>query len=91
MISRLSRLKTSRTDLYRLIPAKSFPENLRIPESISATGKFRGSVNSFFVQLHAETSNGVADVRGTLDMNHKTYDLVADTRSRGSGVYIKTG
>ena len=85
----LSRLKTSRTDLYRLIPAKSFPENLRIPESISATGKFRGSANSFFVQLHAETSNGVADVRGTLDLNHKTYDLVADTRSVDLGYILK--
>jgi translocation and assembly module TamB len=84
-----SRLKTSRTDLYRLIPAKSFPENLRIPENIAATGKFRGTVNSFFVQLHAETSNGVADVRGTLDLNRKTYDLVADTRSIDLGYILK--
>ena len=83
------RLKTSRTDLYRLIPEKSFPENLRIPESISANGKFRGTINSFFVQLHAETSNGVADVRGTLDLNHKTYDLVADTRSVDLGYILK--
>ena len=87
----LSKLKTSRTDLDRLIPAKSFPESLRIPESISANGKFRGTVNSFFVQLHTETSNGDADVHGTLDLNHKTYDLVADTTLSGSGIYIKTG
>ncbi len=85
----LSRLKTSRKDLFRFIPEKSFPENLRIPESISASGKFRGTTNSFFVQLHTETSNGVADVRGTLDLNRKTYDLVADTRSIDLGYILK--
>jgi hypothetical protein len=85
----ISRLKTSRTDLYRLIPEKSFPQNLRIPENISVNGKFRGTVNSFFVQLHTETSNGIADVRGTLDLNHKTYDLVADTRSVDLGYILK--
>ncbi len=85
----ISRLKTSRTDLYRMIPEKSFPQNLRIPESISVNGKFRGTTNSFFVQLHTETSNGVADVRGTLDLNHKTYDLVASTRSVDLGYILK--
>src|SRR5579863_5164012 len=85
----LARLKTSKTDLFRLIPEKSFPQSLRIPESISANGKFRGTANSFFVQLHTETSNGVADVHGTLDMNRKTYDLVADTRSLDLGYILK--
>jgi translocation and assembly module TamB len=85
----LSKFKTSRTDLFRLIPEKSFPENLRIPESISANGKFRGTVNSFFVQLHTETNNGMADVHGTLDLNHKTYDLIADTRSLDLGYILK--
>jgi translocation and assembly module TamB len=85
----LSKLKTSKTDLYRFIPAKSFPENLRIPENIAASGKFRGTINSFFIQLHTVTSNGEADVRGTLDLNHKTYDLVADTRSVDLGYILK--
>ena len=45
-------------------------------------------MNSFFVQLHTATSNGDADIRGTLDLNRKTYDLVAHTFS-GSGIYFK--
>jgi hypothetical protein len=85
----LSNLKTSRTDLFRLIPAKSFPADLRIPETISANGKFRGTVNSFFVQLHTETSNGQADVHGNLDLKRKTYDLVANTRSVDLGYILK--
>ena len=85
----LSKLKTSRKDLFRFIPEKSFPESIRIPESISASGKFRGTTNSFFVQLHTETSNGIADVHGTLDLNRKTYDLVADTRSLNLGYILK--
>jgi hypothetical protein len=85
----LSKLTTSKKDLYRLIAEKSFPQNLRIPESISANGKFRGTANSFFVQLHAQTSNGVADIHGTLDINRKTYDLVADTKSIDLGYILK--
>ncbi|HEY2348453.1 MAG TPA: AsmA family protein, partial [Puia sp.] len=85
----LTRLKSSKTDLFRFIPPKSIPDNLRLPESISANGKFRGTTNKFFVKLHLETSNGVADVHGTLDMNHKNYDLVADTRSLDLGYILK--
>jgi translocation and assembly module TamB len=85
----ISKLKTSRKDLYRFIPEKSFPESLRIPEDISVNGKFTGTVNRFFVQLHTVTSNGEADVHGTLDLNRKTYDLVADTRSVDLGYILK--
>jgi hypothetical protein len=85
----LSKFKTSRADLAKVIPPKSFPESTRIPETISANGKFRGTINQFFVQLHTETSDGVADVHGTLDLNHKTYDLVAGTHSLNLGYILK--
>ena len=41
------------------------------------------------MQLHTKTSNGLADVHGTLDLNRKTYDLVADTRSLDLGYILK--
>ena len=85
----LSRLKTTRTDLYRFIPTKSFPESLRLPEYISAAGKFTGTVNRFYVQLHAITSKGNADVRGTMDIDHKVYDFAASTHAADLGYILK--
>ena len=85
----ISKLATSKTDLLRFIPAKSFPDNLRIPESISLNGKFTGTVNRFYIQLHTATSNGDADVKGTLDLHDKTYNLFADTKLIDLGYILK--
>ena len=85
----ISKLKTSRTDLVKIIPAKSLPENLRIPENIFVNGKFTGTASRFFVQLHTITSNGNADVSGTLDLDRKTYDLIAKTQSADLGYILK--
>ncbi len=85
----IAKLKTSRTDIFRFVPAKSFPENLRIPENISATGKFTGTTKRFLVQLHTETSNGNADVKGTLNLDSKSYNLIANTRALNLGYILK--
>jgi hypothetical protein len=85
----LSRLSTSRADLYRIIPAKSFPQNIRLPERMTASGKFTGTINRFQVVLHASTSNGKADVAGLLDLDHKTYDLTVRTASADLGYILK--
>jgi translocation and assembly module TamB len=85
----LAKLKTSRTDLFRFVSAKSFPESIRIPENIAASGHFRGTTNRFYIQLHTQTSNGNADITGTLDLNNKTYDLVAKTQAIDLGYILK--
>jgi hypothetical protein len=85
----ISKLKTSRTDIYHLLTAKSYPDNLRIPENISANGKFTGTLKRFFVQLHTTTSNGDADIKGNLDLDRKAYDLTASTRSADLGYILK--
>jgi hypothetical protein len=85
----ISKFKTSRTDIHRLIPAKSIPEDLRIPESISSIGKFTGTLKDFFVQMHISTSNGSADITGTLDIVRKSYNLKADTKSLDLGYILK--
>ena len=84
-----SRLNTSRTDLYRFIPVKSIPDNIRIPENLSATGKFTGTINRFSLFFHLLTSSGSADVRGSLDLDQKTYDLTASTFSADLGYVLK--
>jgi hypothetical protein len=85
----LTRLSTSRADLFRIIPARSLPQNIRIPDQITASGKFTGTLNRFHVDLHAGTSEGNAEVAGLLDLGHKTYDLTAKTRSANLGYILK--
>jgi TamB, inner membrane protein subunit of TAM complex len=85
----ISSLRTSKNDLYRLIPAKSLPESIRLPQNISANGKFTGTVKRFYVQLHTTTSEGSADVKGNLDLDRKTYDLTASTRAMDLGYILK--
>ncbi|HXB31321.1 MAG TPA: hypothetical protein VNW49_15950, partial [Puia sp.] len=85
----ISKFTTSLKDIHRMIPANSIPDNLRIPESITANGKFSGTIKSFFVQLHTTTSNGMADISGTLDLDRKTYDLKAGTKSLDLGYILK--
>jgi hypothetical protein len=65
------------------------PENIRIPESISASGRFTGTTKRFYVQLHTVTSDGNADVKGTLNLDGKSYDLVANTRALDLGYILK--
>jgi hypothetical protein len=84
----LAHLKTTRTDLFRFIPEKSFPETLRLPENISVNGKFKGTIKQFIVQLHTATSKGTADVKGSLNIDKKTYDLTAATHSLDLGYIL---
>ncbi len=85
----IAKLNTSRTDILRFVHAESMPANLRIPENIAANGKFTGTTKRFFVELHTVTSNGNAEVSGRLDLNNKSYDLIASTRAIDLGYILK--
>jgi TamB, inner membrane protein subunit of TAM complex len=85
----IARFNTSRTDIFRFVPPKSFPDNLRLPDHIAADGRFTGTTKRFQVQLNTVTSNGNVEVSGTLNLDHKTYDLVAGTRALDIGYILK--
>jgi len=71
----ISKFVTSRKDIVAIVPAKSMPSSLRIPETISLKGKYEGTVEKFSTQLSLQSSNGAANVNGLLDLTAKTYDL----------------
>ena len=85
----IAKLKTSRTDLFRFIPEKSFPETLRLPENISVNGKFNGTIKQFIVQLHTATSKGNIEIKGSLNTDKKIYDLTASMQSLDLGYILK--
>jgi hypothetical protein len=85
----ISTFNTSKTDIYRFIPPHSIPENIRIPDKISVSGKFRGTFTNFYVQLHTRTNEGDADINGILNLDRKTYDLTASGRGLDLGYILK--
>ena len=85
----IKKLKTTREDIFRFVPSGSIPDNFRIPQSILVTGKFRGTYKRFFVQLHTLTGEGQLDLKGDVDLDRKTYDLVAHTRLLDLGYILK--
>ncbi len=85
----VSKFVTTKTDINHFVPAGTIPDNLRIPENISLNGKFNGSFNHFLIQLHAVTSEGGADISGSLDIDRKIYDLTTHTNSLDIGHILK--
>jgi len=85
----LSRLVTTRRDIEHIVPANAIPESIRVPEKISAKGSFKGNFNQFVVALNAVTSNGNANVAGTINIKTKTYDAHVRTQSLDVGYILK--
>lgn len=82
-------LRTSRADLFSVMPAGSIPSNITLPESIQARGSVSGSTSQSKVNLNINTSLGNATIRGNLsnaaNMNAIGYDLEVLTRAVNLG------
>lgn len=65
----IGQFKTTSADIYSLVPAKTIPSNIRIPQSLSAKGYFKGNTKNIAAQLQLNTTNGNAFVKGNLQNN----------------------
>jgi hypothetical protein len=74
----IKNLSTSKDDISSFLPEKSFPKNLRIPDSFSLNGRFDGSINQFNVDMALNSGFGKARIQGQLNIPGKQYDLSAD-------------
>lgn len=74
------------------IPPGTLPENIYIPERVSATGKFKGTANGFDADMKLNTSLGNLSVKGYLnnfaDPNTAKYDLGLGTAGFNLGKFI---
>lgn len=71
----IAQFKTTAADVYNLVPRKSLPSNIRIPQSLSAKGYFKGNTKNIAAQLQLNTTNGSAFVKGTLHNNAYNADV----------------
>ncbi len=67
-------LLTSRKDILQVLPAKTIPTNINIPETIKVAGSFNGTIQSFGTKFKAITSSGNLDLNAVLSLNKKSYD-----------------
>jgi translocation and assembly module TamB len=74
----IKNLTTVEQDIYSFLPEKIIPKNLRIPDSLSAHGRFDGNMDQFNVDMALNSSFGGARIKGQLNIPKKQYDLNAD-------------
>lgn len=85
----LPKFVTTRKDIENIVPAKSLPSTIRIPDKINAKGSFKGSFNQFIVALNATTSSGNADIAGSMNIKNKTYGAKIKTDALDLGYILK--
>lgn len=79
----IAQFKTTSADIHNLLPAKSIPSNIRIPQSLSAKGFFRGNTKNLAAQLQLNTTNGSAFVKGNLHDNAYVADITLNNLNVG--------
>jgi len=82
-------LSTTRKDLLALLPSKTIPNNIRIPEFIRVAGSFNGSTQEFATNLTAKTSLGNLQVNGSMSLKNNTYDAFVNLSAIKLGKMLK--
>ena len=82
------RLVTDSADICTLVPATALPSNLHLPRDLSATGRFKGTINAFSALLDATTTNGKARVEGAMNLSSKAYQAKVSTTALDLGYIL---
>ncbi|MEO6818140.1 MAG: translocation/assembly module TamB domain-containing protein [Ginsengibacter sp.] len=89
----IKHFKTSRKDIFSLVPKNTIPSTITIPESIAAEGKIKGGMANLYTELKINTSLGSAVLKGTLvnitDSNHAKYNMVVHAGNLQLGTLMK--
>lgn len=85
----IATLRTSQSDLNRLLPAGTLPPTIRIPETIAVKGFFVGGLNAFNTKLDVATSRGTAAVAGVIRGMGKSYNLTVGAGNLDLGYILK--
>ncbi len=82
----INNLRTTKSDLLTFLPKGSIPNTVRIPESISARGNFRGTPANFNTHLIASTNKGNIDLIAS--MNGERYKMRASGQNLDLGYIL---
>ena len=62
----IKRFSLTKKDLLVVIPKKSLPANIELPNNINANGKFKGSMTNFNTDLNINTDMGAAKLLASM-------------------------
>lgn len=71
----IASFQTTKADLDKFLPPGTIPSTIRIPETMKASGRFKGTAKNFITNLLLQTNKGNVTLAGFLNNNNKTYDL----------------
>ena len=74
----IKNLYTLKQDINLFLPDSIISKNIRIPDSLSAHGRFDGSLDQFNIDMVLNSGFGGANIKGQLNIPKKEYDLTAD-------------
>lgn len=81
----IANLTTNRRDIQSFTPPNTIPDNISLPESISANGIIRGNMQRLFTDLSIVTNLGSAAINGSVanitDQKIASYDIAVNGRS----------
>lgn len=89
----INRFSSSKNDILSILPKNALPPNITLPESLSASGRVKGSMDNLYTDVAINTNLGGAKITGTLvnitDQNKAKYDLALNARSLQLGTLMK--
>ena len=85
----IKNFRTTKADLLKFIPAGSIPDNIRLPESIGATGIIKGTMDAITTNILVQTNRGNIIVSGNFNVKNESYDIAAKLNNVDAGYLLK--
>ena len=89
----IHKFRTSRRDIFSIVPKNTIPDSITLPESILATGFIKGGMDSLSTALAINTSLGNAKITAALknitDKNKSAYNIAVDANDLQLGKLIQ--
>ena len=89
----INRFRSSKRDILSLLPVNTLPAGITLPESLSASGRVKGSMNNLYTDVVINTSLGGAKITGTVvnitDQYKAKYDVALNARNLQLGTLMQ--
>ncbi len=86
-------ISSTRKDLLSMLPEKSFPSDISLPETFDLAGTVKGSMNDLFADIVLHTSEGDIEVKGDFnslgDTKNTAYNVMVATQDLNLGYILK--
>lgn len=79
----IAQLITTAADITAIVPPSIIPANIRLPQSLSAKGYFKGSMKQLETQLQLNSSSGNVSLKGSMHNSNYAMNVTLDNLNVG--------